>query len=191
MPQSRRFVLVSALVCMLILDGCRTYGDYNTESKTYEAMYKAVDSFENKLYRAKADLRMLKAAHSYVSKLSRQQAIERAATQAEALQPLLAQFQAHVDEHSSLLETQLDRMRRLSPDASYQTLSRAYGATVTEQRMMRKKYQRVIRTIWVAVPPKRQLPLVTVDRKYTIRPINFPTVGSDTTLTMGQALQGL
>lgn len=175
MLHSRRSVLVFALVGMLILGGCRSYGGYDTQPKTYQAMQRAVQSFENELNRAKADLRTL----------------EEAATQADALQSLATQFKAHVDEHSTLLEMQRDRVRRLSPDATYRTLSRVYGATVTEQRMMQKKYQQVVRTVQATVQgPEVQPPSIEGDRKYTIRPVNFPTVGDDARLTMAQALRG-
>lgn len=176
MLHSRRSVLVFALVGMLILGGCRSYGGYDTKPNTYEAMQKAVQSFENELNRAKADLRTL----------------EEAAMQADALQSLATQFQAHIDEHSTLLEMQRDRVHRLSPDATYRTLSRAYGATVTEQRIMKKKYQKVIRTVAATVQgPEAQPPSGALDRKYTIHPVNFPTAGDDATLTMAQALRGL
>lgn len=176
MLQSRRSVLVCALVGMLILGGCRTYGGYETEAKTYEAMQRAVQSFESELNRAKSDLRTL----------------EEAAAQADALQPLVTRFQAHVDEHSSLLETQRARIQRLSPDASYRSLSRTYRAAVTERRMMQKKYQQVIRTVRATVQgPEAQPSSVAGDRRYTIRPVNFPTAGDDAAVTMAQALRGL
>lgn len=175
MLHSRRSVLVFALLGMLILGGCRSYGGYDTKPNTYEAMQKAVQSFENELNRAKADLRTL----------------EEAATQADALQSLATQFQAHIDEHSTLLEMQHDRVQRLSPDAAYRTLSRAYGATVTEQRMMQKKYQRVIRSVAAAVQgPEAQPPSGAMDRKYTIHPANFPTAGDDATLTWPRLFGG-
>lgn len=176
MLQTHRSVLYAALAGLLILSGCRTYGGYDTKPKTYAAMQTAVHSFEADLKRTKADL----------------QRLEQAATEADTLQSLAEEFQSLVDEHNSLLETQRHRVERLGPDATYRNLHRAYGATVTEQRLMRQKYQRVIRTVHVTVQDTvvhEASP--ETDRQYTIRPIGFPSSEDGKPLSMQEALRGL
>lgn len=176
MLQAHRSVLYAALAGLLILSGCRTYGGYDTKPKTYEAMQKAVQSFEAKLERTKTDL----------------QALEQAATEADTLQSMAEEFQSLVNEHESLMEAQRGRVERLGPDATYRNLHRAYGATVTEQRLMEQKYQRVIRTIYATVQDTMaQEASSETNRQYTIRPIGFPDLDDEQQLTMKQALRGL
>lgn len=162
---------------VLLLSGCRTYGGYDAEPKTYEAMQKTVQSFEGELDRAEADLRRLKEA----------------ASETDTLQSLAEQFRGLVDEHTSLLDAQHRRIERLSPDASYRTLHQAYGATITEQRVMRRKYQRAIRQVRAVVQDSAsaRTPMQTVERQYTARPIGFPKQNAEATPTMEQALRGL
>ena len=175
MLRSRHSVLLVAFVGLL-LSGCRTYGGYDTEPKTYQAMQKAVQTFEDELNRAEADLQKLKTA----------------AANADTLQSLAQQFQALVEEHKSLLQKQRDRVEQFSLDASYRNLNNAYGATVTEQRLVQQNYQRVIRSVRAIVrgtaPPTAR---PETDRQYTIRPIGFPTPINERQLTMEQALRGL
>lgn len=178
MMRSRSLVLCLALVGIALLSGCRTYGDneYGTKAKTYEALQQAVQSFEKELSRATSDLHQL----------------EEAAAQEDTLHALAAQYQTFLEEHKSFLETQRQRIEGLSADASYRNLHSAYGATVTEQRMIQRKYQRVIRSVHRVVHGTRAASVEKSSRRrYTIRPINFPALGdSPQRLTMEQALQG-
>lgn len=176
MLRSFRSLLLFVVVGGLVLGGCRTYGGYDTESKTYEAMQKAVQSFEDELSRAQADLRKL----------------ENAGMEADTLQSLANQFHDLIAEHKSLLETQHKRIERLSADAAYRALHRAYGATVTEQRMMQQKYQRAIKNVQAVVQgTSAQTSVPKTERQYTIRPIGFPKQNEKGPLTMERALRGL
>lgn len=176
MLRSQFFLLLFA-VAGLILGGCRTYGDeYDTKPKTYQAMQNAVETFADEFDRAETDLQKLEAA----------------ASKADTLQPMAAQFESLLEEHESLLQTQRGRIERLSPTSTYRNLHSAYGATVTEQRMMKRKYQRVLQTVYATVqdttvPASRP----KTDRQYTIRPLGFPTSEGEPELTMTQALRGL
>lgn len=175
MLRSRHSVLLVAFVGLL-LSGCRIYGGYDTEPKTYQAMQKAVQTFEDEISRAEADLQKLKTA----------------AANADTLQSLAQQFHAVLEEHKSLLQKQRVRVEQLSPDASYRNLHAAYGATVTEQRLVQQNYQRVIRSVQAigrgTAPPTLR---PETDRRYTVRPIGFPTPINEKHLTMEQALRGL
>lgn len=174
MYQARHSVPLFCLVTLLVLSGCRTYGGDGTEAKNFEAMQNAVQSFEDELSRAQADL----------------QTLEEAAT-SDTLEALAHRFQDQVHEHEELLETQQERVHRLSPDASYRTLQRAYGATVKEQQMMEQKYQRVVRTVRATVQERDvEAASSASSRRYTITPVNFPDSETDGELTMEQALQG-
>ena len=176
MLRTHCFPLYVALVGLLLFSGCRTYGGYDTKPKTYAALQKAVQSFETELTRSKTDLQKLTSA----------------AEDADALRPLSEQFQDLLDEHESLLTKQNDRVERLSEDSSYRNLHAAYGATVTEQRLMKQKYQRVIRTVRTTVQgASAQTSRPKSDRQYTIRPIGFPEADDQKQLSMEQALRGL
>lgn len=176
MLRTHRLPLYVALAGLLLFSGCRTYGGYDTKPKTYAAMQKAVQSFETELNRSKTDLQKLTSA----------------AEEADALRPLSEQFQDLLDEHESLLKKQNDRVERLSEESSYRNLHAAYGATVTEQRLMKQKYQRVIRTVRTTVQgPPAQTPRPKTGRQYTIRPIGFPEADGKKQLSMEQALRGL
>lgn len=171
-----RFFLSLVLVGLLVLSGCRTYGGYDTEPKTYQALERSVESFSDELDRAEADFR----------------ALEDAAATSDSLQALAEEYQALLTEHESLLDTQRSRVERLSSDSGYRTLHRAYGATVTEQRMMEQKYRRVTRTVRATVQGSHtERAAADGERRYTIRPIGFPSAQEEGRLTMKQALRGL
>ncbi|MFB6273251.1 MAG: hypothetical protein ABEL51_10205 [Salinibacter sp.] len=180
MIRTRSFVLCLAVVGLALLSGCRTYGDgkYGTEKKTYKALQRAVQSFEKDLKQATSDLHRL----------------EEAAAQADTLRALADQYQTYLEEHKSLLKKERRRIDRLSADASYRSLHSAYGATITEHRLMKEKYQRVIRSVYAAVQGTTFAASAgtSQNRQYTIRPINFPKQEDNREkLTMEQALQGL
>lgn len=175
MLRSLSYPPVLALAAVVLLGGCRTYGGYDTEPKTYQAMQKVVKTFEGELERAKTDLQML----------------EEAATERDTLHSLAKQFHDHVREHESFLHKQRQRVDRLSADASYRNLHNAYGATLTEQRLIQQKYQRVIRTVFAAVQDTVfRSPSSERDRQYTILPVGFPIQEDGEMITMEQALRG-
>lgn len=173
---SRRFVLLLTVVGLLVTGGCRTYGGYDSEPKTYKAMRSTVDSFESDLNRAEANLRRL----------------EEAATERDTLQSFVREFRGLVEKHKSLLEKQKRRLQRLSRESSYRALHRAYGATITERRLMRRRYQRTIRTLGGAVQGSAavQAPSPDAERHYTTNPIGFPDSEPTDTLSLEEALQG-
>jgi len=179
MMRSRSFILCLALTGVALLGGCRTYGDngYGTQTKTYEALQTTVQSFEKELSRATSDLHQL----------------EEAAAQEDTLHALVGQYQTVLEEHTSFLKTQRQRLDRLSAEASYRSLHSAYGATVTEQRMIQQKYQRILRSVHAAVNDSPVASAKTSKkRRYTIQPIHFPAQGdSMKRLTMERALQGM
>ncbi|MFB6099198.1 MAG: hypothetical protein ABEK84_08845, partial [Salinibacter sp.] len=133
-------------------------------------------SFENKLDSARADLHRLK----------------KAAAQADTLHALVDQLRSYIEEHKSLLKKQHRRVERLSPESIYRNLHAAYGATVTERRLMTQKYRRLIRNVRAIVQggPVRTTP-ADRDQEYTIRPANFPRLDTTKRFTMERALRGV
>lgn len=172
MSQVRHSAPLVFLVTLLVLSGCRTYGGYDTQAKNYEALQNAVQSFEADLNRAQADLQTLEEAAS-----------------TDTLEALAGRLQDHIHEHEELLQTQKERLHRLSPETSYRALQRAYGATVKEQNMIEQNYQRVVRTVQATVQETDAEPASST-RRYTIAPVNFPDSEDNTELTMERALQG-
>ena len=166
-----------AALALLVLTGCRTYGDgYDIKPKTYRALQSAVESFEDELSRAEADLQMLRGV----------------ADDADTLRALADRYEELIGEHNSLLETQRERVDRLSAKAGYRSLHTAYGATVTEQRMQKQKYRRTLTRIRATVqgPAVAQPPSPDKLRRYMIRPVNFPESDRTKALTMREALSG-
>jgi len=171
-----RSTLSLIVAALLVLGGCRTYGGYDTKPKTYQALEKSVESFADELNRAETEGR----------------ALADAATTSDSLQALSEEYQALLSEHESLLETQRSRVERLSPSSGYRSLHHAYGATVTEQRMMEQKYERLTRTVRTTVRGAQAAEAtVKGERRYTVRPIGFPSVRDEGELTMERALRGL
>lgn len=173
-----RLLPVVAMAAVLVLAGCRTYGNekYETGPKTYDALQQTVTQLEQELGRAESDLRRL----------------ESAAEAEPALQPLAERYRSYVASHRAALEGHREEAERLSADASYRTLHRAYGAVVTDQRLLRKQYQRTVRKVWAMVRGT-DIPRKPVrDRsQYVDTPVNFPQPGEQVSLTMAEALRAL
>lgn len=171
-----RSTLSLVVAALLVLGGCRTYGGYDTKPKTYQALEKSVETFADELNRAETEGRTLADA----------------ATTSDSLQTLAEEYRSLLSEHESLLATQRARVERLSPSSGYRALHHAYGATVTEQRMMKQKYKRLTRSVRTTVQGAQAAEAtVKGERRYTIRPIGFPSVQDEGELTMKQALRGL
>lgn len=135
------------LVLLLIAGGCRTYGDdYGNEVKTLEQIYVANELFAADLARARTDLATL-----------------RRAAEANPLLELLAErYAALLVAHEVLLDVHRDMAVKLEADGSvweetigewlgrgdYRPLSRAYGAIISEQQIMRDRYQGVIENVF-------------------------------------------
>ncbi|WP_251952807.1 hypothetical protein [Salinibacter ruber] len=172
MLRANRFVLLLAFVGLLA-SGCRTYGGYDTKPKTYQAMQRSVEAFADELDRAEADFRTLADA----------------AEASDTLQALAEDYQALLDEHEALLETQRGRVERLSASSAYRSLQRGYGATVKEKNIMMKKYRHLVRSVHATVQGTQVGPTAPdAERRYTIRPVNFPSLQDEERLSMEQAL---
>lgn len=166
-----------AFVVLLILAGCRTYGDegYASESKTYAAIQHSTQQLERHLSRAESDLRQLKSA----------------AEQQDTLQVFVRQYESVVESHRSMLEHHKHQLADLTPDASYRTLRSSYGAIITDERLLTQNYRRTLRGIWAAVRDTTIPRIGTrMPSRYSVTPVQFPRVGRPGELTMADALRG-
>jgi len=171
-------VLSLVLAGVLVLTGCRTYGNekYETGPKTYQSIQETVEQMEQDLGRAQADLRRLEAAAETMG----------------ALEPLAARYQSYVQAHEAALAGHRDQAERLSPGSSYRSLHRIYGAMVMDRRLLETKYERAVRTVWATVrdttiPRKR----AQDPSRYVITPVNFPRVRQRGPITMADALRAM
>lgn len=173
---SRR-VWVLALGVVLVASGCRTYGGYNSDAKIYDALQTTVQSFEEMLDRAETDLGRL----------------EEAAANVDALGTSADDFRNLVQEHETILQRQRERIERLSPTTGYRELREAYGATVTEQRMIEQRYRRALRAVegTVRATTVGDVSEQSLVERYTVRPVGFPREGRADSVSLEQVLQGL
>jgi outer membrane murein-binding lipoprotein Lpp len=171
-------VVSLAVVGLLVVAGCRTYENdkYDPGPKTYQALQETVQQMEQELGRAQSDLRRLEAA----------------AETRDTLRTLATRYRSYVQSHEAVLEGHREQAERLSADAAYRTVHRAYGALVTDRRLLQKQYRRTVRAVWATVRD------TTIPRKpardpsrYVITPVQFPRVGGRGPLTMAEALRPL
>lgn len=176
MTRSPQFALL-VLVGGLLLAGCRTYGNeaYDTQRKTYAAIQNTVQQLDQDFGRAQSDLRQL----------------ESAAESMDTLEVLADRFRSIVSSHEATLELHRGQAEQLTNGSSYRSLHRAYGALVTDRRLLQRQYERTIRAVWATVrdttPP---LAPVRLQSTYMTTPIGFPAEGAVTAITMARALQG-
>lgn len=175
-----RFRLVPFLVCagVLLLTGCRTYGNekYETGPKTYEALQETVKQLEQELGRAESELRRL----------------ESAAEAHPELQPLAERYRSYVESHEAALDGHREQAERLSAGSAYRTLHRVYGATVTDRHLLQKQYRRTTRKVWATVRDTAIPRKPVRDRgQYVNTPVNFPRVDGQFPITMAEALRVL
>jgi hypothetical protein len=171
---SRFFPLL--LLAFVALTGCRTYGGYETEEATAAEMKEAVTLFADNLERAQGNL----------------QALNNAASGNPDLQRFKEPYQAMVNVHELALERQREILEEFGPGDSYRGLHRAYGAIVTQQRMIRHRYFNLHEQIAYAVrgesPEAYNMPTRT---EYYVSPIWYQHEENERNqMTMQQALRG-
>ncbi|QXD15662.1 hypothetical protein GQ464_001590 [Rhodocaloribacter litoris] len=119
---------LQGLLAVLLLAGCRTYGGYGSEEAARTQLRTAVERFADELERARADARLLREV----------------AAAAPALAAYVDAYEQTVTRHAALLEEHRARLEALGEDASYRTLSRALGAVVSEQSLIRDRYRNLL-----------------------------------------------
>ncbi|PSQ76974.1 MAG: hypothetical protein BRD35_04950 [Bacteroidetes bacterium QH_7_62_13] len=177
-PSYLQFLCLILFSGLLILSGCRTYGNdqYENGPEMYEALQRTVTQLEQELGRAESDLRRLESA---------------AETRSE-LQPLVERYQSYVESHEAALAGHRKQAEQLSSEASYRELHRVYGAIVTDRRLIQKQYRRATRKVW-AIARGTDTPRKPVrdESQYVDTPVNFPQVEDRGSITMTEALRAL
>lgn len=171
---SIRSIVLVPVLALLVLTGCRTYGGRDTEAKTYQQMQQAVRQFSDDLGRAEADL----------------QSLESAAESNAALQPFAERFASVVERHEDTLAEHQSKVDALTASSGYRDLHRAYGAIITDQRLIGKLYNRVVDNVHATV---RGIPLAQTDSLgpsyYQVEPLEYDRIRNAERLTMDQALR--
>ncbi|MEZ4700342.1 MAG: hypothetical protein R2834_08435 [Rhodothermales bacterium] len=130
---ANRLPAFGALVVMLLLSSCRTYGGDGTEQGTYDEISKMAASFEDDLASARNELPVL----------------QRAAQGNPGLQVFVHQFEAQLERHAALVAHQEEVIAGLKVKTgplgrlttSYRDLNRTLGAMISEQREMQIGYE--------------------------------------------------
>lgn len=161
---------------MLLLAGCRTYGDagYQSEQKIYDAIQQTVQQIEQDLGRAESDLRRL----------------ESTADSMGTLRVLTERYRTLIATHQEALAEHREQAEQLSGESSYRTLHRIYGAMITDRRLLQRQYERTTRQVWATVRDTT-VPRVPfrLESSYMITPVQFPLVEGTGRITMANALQ--
>lgn len=162
------------LLLLVVVTGCRTYGGYGTEAVMHEQMQQANRQFSDDLDRAQADLATLQAA----------------ADTSEMLQPMVERFQRNIDEHQSKLDHHRQITKDLTDSGNYRALHRAYGTITTDQRMMRKKYNRTVERVRAIVTGTPVASGGQFNQSfYFVQPFEYTQEENARRLTMEQALR--
>ena len=137
------------LALLLVASGCRTYGDdYGNEEATLEGIAEANEQFATDLARARTELATLR----------------RAAEANPALEPLAEQYTEVLVAHGVTLDVHRDMAAELDVEDSiwdqtvggwlgggdYRPLHRAYGAIISEQQLVRDRYDELVRNVLTA-----------------------------------------
>ena len=166
--------LLGILALMLVLTGCRTYGGYDSETRTYAQMQQANTQFANDLTRAEGEL----------------DALQNAASNNADLQPLAERYASTVETHRQTLETHEGIVERLSADTDYRTLNRNYGTLITEQRIVANHYRTITERVYATVTggdvPTRVVPEAA---SYT-EPYEYRQMRNQPRRSMSAALNG-
>lgn len=169
-----RILRLLPLLLLLVVTGCRTYGGYGTETILHEQMQQANRQFSDDLQRARADLATLKAA----------------ADTSEMLQPMVERFQNNIDHHAATLDRHRQMTERLAGSGNYRALHRVYGTITTEQRMMRKTYNRTVQQVRATVTGTPVARGESFNQSfYFVQPFEYTAEQNARRLTMEQALR--
>lgn len=160
------------LAAAALLGACRTYGGYGSEEATYEQIQRVVERFGKDLSRARGDL----------------EALERASAQGPVLEALAGHFARLVAAHEAVLETHRRTASELSPSSTYRSLSRSYGAMVTQQRLMRRQYQDLLRHVYEGHAPDTVVTAAERRPYALVPPYYVRSANADRELTVNQVV---
>lgn len=154
-----RSSLLLCAVAGLVLTGCRTYGEYNSEELTYQQMQRLVQQFDRDLTKARADLA----------------ALQKASADNPYLSVLAAHYSQVVSAQEAVLDEHRDMLAELSPGSTYRALHRAYGAMISEQRTIRLQQEGLLRYVYDAYTADTTA-MADRDRPYALIPPYYARV---------------
>ena len=166
--------LLGVLALMLVLTGCRTYGGYDTEARTYAQMQQANSQFADNLTRAEGEL----------------DALQNAANDNADLQPMAKRYADLVDSHRETLQTHQELVEGLSAEVDYRTLHRQYGRLITEQRMLSQNYRTVTERVYAAVTGNPEPTRIVPESESYTSPYIYRRMENQPARTMSAALSG-
>jgi hypothetical protein len=118
----------AAMLTLVVVSGCRTYGGRGSEAATYEQMQRAAAIFQEDLARAQGELSSIQQAGV-----------------ADSLAAAIGhEYEVIVGHHQEALETQRGLVESLSEDSDYKDLNRAFGAINAQQQAIRSQYERLL-----------------------------------------------
>lgn len=167
-------LLLGVLCLLVVASGCRTYGGYGTTEAIPPQMQQAVQQFADALGRAQADA----------------QALADAASQNSALEPLEARYRDLIVQHETFLAHHREIAERFAEGGSYRDLNRNYGAIISEQRLVRTRYNEMHARIRSAVTGQPVALTATAPSRYVVNPSYYSRVQNRQALSMQDALRG-
>jgi outer membrane murein-binding lipoprotein Lpp len=128
-----RLTLAAACAALLLLTGCRTYGDYDQTELTYEALKQTVANFGQTVPRLEAEAQALRRTPGVDSALVHAfDALVTAAQQVHARGQV--RVQAFADDHDGFV------LSEWVGSSTYRRLNEAFGATTIEQAQVMNTY---------------------------------------------------
>lgn len=168
-----RFV-PGTLLLLLLVTGCRTYGDYGAEAEIPRQMQQTVEQFAGELDRAQSDVK----------------ALAEAVEQNDALAPLEEQYRDLINRHEAFLEGHRRIAEHFQDGGTYRALHRNYRTMISEQHLVRSWYNELhvrVRRVGSGEPAVGDVPPAS---RYVVNPSYYDRVQNRQRLTMRAALQG-
>jgi len=128
-----RLTLPAACAALVLLAGCRTYGQYDQTEETYTALQNTVGRFDQSLPRLEAEAQAVRAMPASDTTLAHElDALVARAQQVNARGK--TRVAAFADDHSSFV------LAEWVGPSTYRRLNEALGATATEQAEVADRY---------------------------------------------------
>lgn len=121
--------MTKSVVLVLLLGtmfGCRSYGGYGSEEALYRQIQRATDEF----------------AHEFEQMQQEQPDLEAHLTSNGSSAQITVSLGTALSLHGSLIEEHRELVESLSEGSSHRALSRAYGAIISDQQVVRRLYRR-------------------------------------------------
>ena len=173
-PASLNRLLTGALLLLVVLSGCRTYGGYGTTEEIPRQMQQAVQQFADELARAESDVQALSAA----------------VAQNSALEPFESQYRDVIAKHEEFLEHHRAIAEQFQDGGDYRALNRNYGAIISEQRLIETRYNELHARIQRIVSGQPDRAVQQLKSRYVVNPSYYGRV-QNRGLSMQEALRGL